>query len=349
MHPRRQFLRQSTALAALAASGIPLGQTAAMGAEPPAATTLSNPDLKFTRPVKPCAVLKRGDVEMIVVDNSSVNDDVLRDHRAGYSGVASLTHAKRRDNLFVPGVAGLNFEHILDGKAETDQKLKFEPRSWPMELRVVSEHVAELYQSPTFHHGLESCQRYELLEDGAIQLTIEVVPRKKTFANGYICLFWASYIHQPESLDIHFRGVPAVKEGEEGAQPGWIRGVTPDHGTRSTHPAADDARRFAHDEPFPLTLVFNLSDHRYTEPWYYGESHGLAYVQMFRPRDRVRLTQSPSGGGKGNPAWDFQVFIEDYEVERRYQFVMRAAYLPYESPEQVAAATRRHREALAAQ
>jgi hypothetical protein len=72
----------------------------------------------------------------------------------------------------------------------------------------------------------------------------------------------------------------------------------------------------------------------------------MAYAQMFRPGDGVRLSQSPSGGGRGNPAWDFQYIIPDYEIGRRYQFVMRAMYMPYESRGQVERATRVHREAL---
>lgn len=300
-----------------------------------AATTLSLPETKFTRPAKPYAVLQRGNVEAVIVNNEAVNDAVLPNHRAGYSGVARLTHKSRKENLFVPGIAGLNFEHILDGTAHADRKLQFEPRNHPMELRVIDKHTAELCQSPTFHHALESCQRYELLAGGTIQLTIEIAARKATFRNGYIGLFWASYIHQPESLDIHFKTAQ-----------GWTRGVTPAHGTLSTHIAGDDTRQFPHDEPFPLTLVHSLSNHRYAEPWYFGVSHGMAFVQMFRAKDRVRLTQSPSGGGTGNPAWDFQFYVPGYEPGKIYQFVMRAAYLPLTDPRQIEKATRKHRAAL---
>lgn len=313
-------------------------------AQPSGGTTLSDSSIRYARADKPYVVLKRGPVEIVVVNNEAVKDAVLPDHRAGYSGIAAIRHKNRAENLFVPTVAGLNFEHILDGTASSDRKRQFEPRNWPMELRVINRYAAELCQSPTFHHALESCQRYELLPDGAIQLTVEVAARKATFRNGYINLFWASYIHQPESLDIHFRGVPASDLDPKKAQ--WIRGVTPAHGVLSTHPAYDDRREFSHDTPFPLTLVYSLSEHRYVEPWYFGVSHGMAFVQMFRPKDRARITQSPSGGGAGNPAWDFQFNIPDYEPDRVYQFVMRAAYIPYKSPEQVERDTRAHRRAL---
>ena len=200
-----------------------------------------------------------------------------------------------------------------------------------MELRQVDDHTAELYQEPTPHWGLESCLRYELLPDGAIEMTLECIPRRRTFRNGYIGLFWASYIDTPGSGAIHFRGHPA--EGQPTAR--WIEAVSPDHGVRATHLAANDRRDLRHDLNFPFSLVFNFSEYRYDEPWYFGVSHGLAYAQIFRPRDHVRLTQSPSGGGQGNPAWDFQVFIPHYEVGQRYTMIMRALYLPFHSAEQV--------------
>ncbi|MBC8871164.1 MAG: hypothetical protein H8E44_17190 [Planctomycetes bacterium] len=321
-----------------------LGAIAVQGDELPRLTTLSDTSIRYQVPDKPYVVLKQGDVEAVVVDNRAVDDDVLPGHRAGYSGIASLKHAQRRDNLFVPSYAGLNFEHIHDG-TDQDRKVLFEPRNAPMELRIVDQNTAELYQKPTPTWGLESCHRYRLLDDGTIELTFECIPRRRSFHYDYVGFFWASYIHQPESLDIHFRGHDAG--GPKKTR--WIRGVTPAHGTFSTHVASDDKRDFSHEDDFPLTLVFNRSRYCYAEPWYFGVSHGMAMVLMFRPKDAIRLSQSPSGGGQGNPAWDFQYFAPDYEVGQRYQFVMRAMYVPYESPEQIERATQTHREALAAQ
>lgn len=312
------------------------------GFQPPAAlTTLSNPAISYRRPEKSYVILRRGDVEAVIADNRAVDDEVLPRHRAGYSGVASLKHARRQDNLFVPFYSGLNFEHIHDG-TRLDRATLFEPRNWPMELRAIDDHTVELYQSATPHFGLESCLRYALLDDGTIEMTLECIPRRRDFANGYVGLFFASYIDSPESLDIHFLGHAA--DGPPSAR--WIRGTTPAHGVLCTHLAGDDRRTFAHDVNFPLTLVFNESRYRYAEPWYYGLSHGMALVLMFRPPDKVRFSQSPSGGGRGNPAWDFQYLIPDYEVGRCYQTVVRAMYLPYESPEQVEQTSRPHRQAL---
>ena len=296
----------------------------------------------LARADKPYVVLERGDVRAVIVNNEAVDDDVLPGHRGGYSGVASLTHRAREENLFVPLYAGLNFEHIHDGTVQP-RNILFEPRNAPMTIKQVDDHTALLHQPPTPHWKLESWLTYELLTDGAIEMTLECVPHARTFANDYIGLFFASYIHQPESLDIHFPGRPA---DDKTAAPRWIRGVTPAHGTFATHLAGDDDRTFEHDPDFPLTLVFNRSRYRYSQPWYYGVSGEMALVQMFRPDDRVRLSQSPSGGGQGNPAWDFQWFIPNYEVGRRYRFVMRALYLPFESQEQVIRATSRHRAAL---
>lgn len=303
-------------------------------------TTLGDKSLTYKVPKFGYHVLKRGDVTAVIVDNGAVDDSTLPGHRAGYSGVASLTHTKWNDNLFVPSYAGLNYEHIHDGTNQ-ERDVLFEPRRASMELRVVSPTIVELYQAPTPTWKLESVLRYEMLDDGTIEMTLECIPRAKTFRNGYVGLFWASYIHQPESKDIHFLGSDSRK-----GKPEWIRGITPSHGVLATHLSKDDQRNFKHDEDFPLTLAFNRSQHFFSEPWYYAVSHDMAFVQMFRPQDEIRLTQSPSGGGNGNPAWDFQWFIPDYEVGKLYRMVMRAQYVPFESAEQIQRVTRANRSAL---
>lgn len=311
-------------------------------------TTLDRKNVTYTVPKSDYIVLRRAGVEAVIVDNRDVDGKTLPGHRAGYSGVASLTHAKQPRNLFVPAYAGLNFEHIHDGTVQ-ERDVLFEPRKAPMELRIINEHAVELYQKPTPYWQLESCHRYALLPDGVIEMTFECIPRKRTFKHDYIGLFWASYIHQPESLDIHFQGIPEKSVGNKHEVAKWIRGVTPAHGTLPTHLGVNDQRKFKHDEKFPLTLAFNRSKHRFTEPWYYGVSHGMAFVLCFREQDQVRLTQSPSGGGNGNPAWDFQFFISNYKVNHRYQYVMRAIYVPFENHEQIARLARQHVQALRGQ
>jgi hypothetical protein len=304
-------------------------------------TSLADPGIEYSVPKRGYHVLRRAGIQAVVVDNRAVDDAVLKDHRAGYSGIASLTTEARRSNMFVPRYAGLNFEHIHDGTTR-DRDILFEPRRDPMQLRVISDHVVDLYQAPTKTWQLESVTRYAMLEDGTIEMTFECIPRANTFQHNYIGLFWANYINQPESLDIHF-----LAAGTTDAPPSWIRGVTPQHGVLATHVGINDQRHFTHDAEFPLTLVFNRSQHRYSEPWYFGISGEMALALMFRPRDQIRFAQSPSGGGQGNPAWDFQWFINDYQVDRLYRMKMRAAYLPYQSHQQIESATSRHRAELA--
>jgi hypothetical protein len=309
--------------------------------QPPPRTTLADPAVAYRIPEKPYVILQRGDLQAVVVNNEAVDDPALPGHRAGYSGLASLKHRCQPENCFVPAYAGLNFEHIHDGTTQ-ERSILFEPRHAPMELRQIDRYTVELYQPPTPHWKLETALRYELLEQSAIQMTIECIPRAAAFRHGYIGLFFASYIHQPESTQIHFRGFPA----EQPNLAGWIHAWSPRHGDAATHLGADDDRRFAYDPDFPLSLVFNLSGYRYSEPWYFGVSRGMALLFVFRPKDQVRFSQSPSGGGTGNPAWDFQYLLEPMEVGRRYQMILRLVYVPYESAEQIQQLARQHLEQL---
>jgi hypothetical protein len=321
--------------------GLMVVASIASAAHPHAAeqiTSLTNPAVKFTRPKEHYVVLKRGGITAVIVDNESLDVPECPGHRAGYNGVAVLKKGGG-ENLFVPPVAGLNFEHIHDGTSASVAAEKFEPRKAPMELRVIDEHTVELYQPPTPNMKLESCGRYTLLEDGAIEYTFECIPRGDTFTNDYIGLFWASYIQQPESTAIYFIGF----DPRAAAGPRWKEVTSPAHGTDSTHPPAVKLPELKHDADFPLTLVYNRSKYVYSEPWYYGLSHGRAYVQMFRPRDRIWLAQSPNGGGNRNPAWDFQWFVPEPKLGEAYGFTMRAMLLATTDRDEIVKTTAAHR------
>ena len=61
----------------------------------------------------------------------------------------------------------------------------------------------------------------------------------------------------------------------------------------------------------------------------------MAWIQVFRPSDQVRLTQSPSGGGSGNPAWDFVFFARSYEIGKDIGFTAGAVYRDFKGREDV--------------
>ncbi len=285
-------------------------------------TSLTNKAVTYRVPKEHYVTLKAAEITAIIVDNEAVDIPELPGHKAGYNGVASLKHRKNGENLFVPNYAGLNFEHIHDGTKENLIE-KFEPRKFPMELRVIDASTVELYQAATGNFQLESCGRYHLKQDGTIEYTFECIPRAETFQHGYIGLFWASYINAPEDKAIYFQGEPV-----DGGSPRLIRAVTPQHGVESVHVAKGTTWFPKVNEDFPLTLVLNRSKFVYTEASYYGLRDDLAFTQTFPDSKNLYMVQSPSGGGQGNPAWDFEWFIPDYKVGEAYGMTMTATYGP---------------------
>lgn len=305
------------------------------------ATSLTEKGVTFEKVGSHHVTLSRGDTSITIVDNEAVNLTNLPNHRAGYNGVASLSHVNQPANVFVPSFSGLNFEHIHDGTA-AGLKEKFEPRRYPMELRRINKYTIEIYQAPTGNWKLESCGRYSLLEDGTIEYSFECVPHANDYAKGYIGLFWASYIQNPIDTSIHFKG--RSKQGNQ--LPKWIKATSPRHGVASTHSAAGNTVSLDVDPDFPLTLVGNASDYEYLDPWYYGVTNGMALAFMFRADDNIWFAQSPTGGGNGNPAWDFQWFVHDVVIGKAYGFTMRLACLPFRGKKALVESTKPHRTAL---
>ena len=264
---------------------------------------------------------RAGDLTAVIGDNSTSGG-----HRAGYNGVWSLTHKNEPANLFVPAVAGLNFEHIFDGDKGgpgEGQKIFFEPRHAPMTFRKLSDREAELHQPPTPTFHLESWTRFALAEPHSLDFSFRCVPTQHAFAHGYVGLFWASYINAPEDKSLYFRGGGL-----------WQQLCTQRHNDQSTVRHRDDRFALKASPGYRDALFRNISPLTYDLPLYYGLFRGQIFILMFDRAEGIRLTHSPSGGGVNkeaettNPAWDFQYLLPRYEVKREYGFRARVVYRP---------------------
>lgn len=263
---------------------------------------------------------RAGDLTAVIGDNTAAGE-----HRAGYNGVWSLVHRSEPAKLFVPTVAGLNFEHIFDGdKRDADGshgKVFFEPRHAPMTFKKISDAEAELHQPPTPTFHLESWTRFTLLAPHYLDMTFRCEPTQHAFAHGYIGLFWANYINAPEDKSIYFRG---------GGN--WQQLCTQRHNDESTVRHRDDKIDLKFSAGMSDALFKNLSPLRFDEPFYYGLFCKHIAILMFDRSEGIRFTHSPSGGGlnkelqTSNPAWDFQYLIPQYEVKKEYHFRARIVY-----------------------
>jgi hypothetical protein len=262
---------------------------------------------------------KAGDLTAVIGDNAASGK-----HQAGYNGVWSLVHKNEPENLFVPEVAGLNFEHIFDGDKQDEddsRKIFFEPRKAPMTFKKHSATSAELHQPPTPAFRLESWTRFDLVAPHYLDMTFRCKPTQHCFAFGYIGLFWANYINAPEDKSIYFRG-----------RDRWQQICTQEHNDESTVRHRDDKQQLKFSEKYGDALFKNMSRLRFDEPFFYGLFKKHIFLVMFDRTAGIRFAHSPSGGGDKKeqqttlPAWDFQWILPSFEVLTEYSLKGRVVY-----------------------
>lgn len=267
--------------------------------------------------------LKAGDLTAVIGDNSAAGE-----HRAGYNGVWSLTHAAGSRSLFVPSIAGLNLEHIVTGEHLEDAKTFFEPRHAPMTLATLSETEAELHQPPTPTFQVESWTRFQLQAPHYLDMSFRCQPHQALFPRGYLSLFWASYMNAPLDKSMYFLG------GLDGQKEMWTQLCTAWHNDQSTVRHRADDYEMTFPEGGRPTLFKSISKFRFDQPFFYGNVDGLTWILMFDRAEGIRFTHSPSGGGANaedrttNPAWDFQFLIQDAQPGKEYGFKVRTVLRP---------------------
>ena len=259
-----------------------------------------------------------GDLTAVIGDN-----DAYDGQRAGYNGIHQLEHRRRPGSIFVPGVAGLNLEHYFDGHQDltAGDDVFFEPRKSPMTFRRIADDEAELHQPPTPTFHVESWTRFKLVAPHYIDFSYRFVPHQHAFRNGYLGIFWASYLHGPEDKSLYLRG------GKR-----WLQHCTPAHNTMSTVLHRDDRTLLKFVKGGKDSLYQNYSPLRFDEPLAYGNLGSHVLLLMFDRTEGLRFTHSPSGGGDhpgretSNPAWDWQYVLPSYEVLKDYGFKARLVY-----------------------
>ena len=71
-----------------------------------------------------------------------------------------------------------------------------------------------------------------------------------------------------------------------------------------------------------------------------GRTEGLWSLNTVQLRDFASdkhhtVDDTPSGGGAGNPAWDFVFYQRGYELNREFCFRARAVFRPFSTAEEV--------------
>lgn len=265
-----------------------------------------------------------GDLTAIIGDNTAHEK-----HRTGYNGVWSLTHrAHGGRNIFVPEVAGLNFEHIFNGEEPADSKVFLEPRNAPMTFRRLGESESELHQPPTPTFHVESWTHFKLVAPHYLDMHFRCVAHRHVFPHDYLGLFWASYINAPPDKSMYFLG--GLTDEEDSL---WMQHCTQFHNHDSTVRHRGDSLDLAF-APGRDTLFKNLAAFRFNEPFFYGNCDELVWIVMFDRAEGIRLTHSPSGGGADaalqttHPAWDFQFLVPRPRIMCEYGFHVRTVLRP---------------------
>lgn len=268
--------------------------------------------------------ISMGDLTAGFVDNSAIPPF----HRAGYNGLASLQHRLDDSTFFVPQYAGFNLEHIFGGDSLISL---FEPRRHPMTLYRKSDSEVLLYQTPTPISRVESLTAFKLVPPHYIDIRFTCKLHDLSFfRHGYAGLFWASYIQAPEDKKIYFLSTDSLSKGES-----WINTYSETHGVNSTHRGWKDDHQLFFAGNFNASLASHFSRFRFVQPFYFGLCRKMVFAQLFDSKEIIRFSQSPTGGGPANPAWDFQYIIPEPKAGKRYSFKARLIYKPFVSAEDI--------------
>ncbi|MDG2383358.1 MAG: hypothetical protein P8N76_16935 [Pirellulaceae bacterium] len=262
------------------------------------------------------------------------------------SGLDSLFHLDKTPDFDAfdpdtPGAsAGLNFEHIISGCKNSNNK--FTPRSGNYRLVRDSDGKSGtlVRRSKDSPWKMDSTLTYHVVDPHYIDFEFSCTPRDASLfgKHGYALLFFANYMNDVSNVALHFRGRTAKDTTDR-----WVEAAAPpghvDWNQGGTY------RSFLADElAIDDNVEFRLNTWSYdwpriSKPFYFGRSErGMAFVLMFdrlySARDQIRFSLFKFKVPKHpRPAWDFQYVINQVQTDQTYGFRGRMVWKPFVSAE----------------
>ncbi|MBT5706169.1 hypothetical protein N8766_04070 [bacterium] len=235
--------------------------------------------------------------------------------------------------------AGLNFEHIISGHRNPNNK--FTPRHGKYQLIQETETSTVLVRRAEDSPWRVSSEfRYFLNEPNTIDFDFECQFHEPDLVGerGYVTFFFANYMNDVIDPALHFRSVTSAS-GEER----WIRAEAPighaDYNGGGTYRDIN-AEPLIYDEDHDFKLNLWSYDYpRFTQSFYYGKAeNGMCLILMFdegpEPDEEIRFSLFKFKLNKiPRPAWDFQFVVRKVSPEAKHGFRGRLVWKKFENPD----------------
>jgi len=247
---------------------------------------------------------------------------------------------------------GLNFEHILSGRAGDEPRNWFSPRKEACELRVKSERSVSLFwPGESSAWGTASEMTYTLANGPCLDMTFRTTPRDPV-DRPYLVYMWASYIRAARDQCIHFTGAREVYSPREGYQKARLQQVR--FGEREIARGKNENAVVPYLgmpelERDDIPAYINIDDAErcaFVLPFFYGVMDGdgdlntqgddMVYLMMFDQAEPVRFVMFDFSGDMHQPVWDWQYVIRRPEPGRTYQYRARLVYKPFQGADDAA-------------
>jgi hypothetical protein len=281
--------------------------------------------------------VKRGDLSVMFRDNS---DPAQLSGIDTLMNVAEAPHYDAYDPEELGASAGLNFEHIISGHENPNNR--HTPRHGKYTLHKEPDgHSVTLARRPEDSPWrVASTFRYTVKAPHYIDFDFRCTPRDASlFGNhGYALFFFANYMNDVEDISLHFRGHKSADGPEE-----WISTNAP-----KAHPDWNGGGSYrallAKDLAYDDNLRHRLNHWSYdwpriARPFYYGRArHGMTLILMFdrlvSERDQIRFSLFKFKlRAHPRPAWDFQYVVNRVASNTEYGFCGRLVWKKFVSAE----------------